>query len=94
MEYRVVGTVQNMELQLTRTYLDFDEEKYGQNICDECNVVSCAQEMVAAVSDHWLVSSSGELKPEGRDIVTKIRLASGLVNAVLDTAAFSIWMDE
>jgi hypothetical protein len=59
------------------------------------NVMWChVQEMVAAVSDHWLVSSSRELKPEGRKIVTKIRLACGLVNAVLDTAAFSIWMDE
>jgi hypothetical protein len=94
MEYGDVGTVQNMELQLTRTYLEFDEEEYGQDICDECNVESCAQEMVAAVSDHWLVSNSGEPTGEGGKIETKIRLACGLVTGVLYIAAFSIWMDE
>jgi hypothetical protein len=88
-----VGMVQNVKLQLTRTYLELDEEEYGQDICYECNLESCAQEMVAAVSDHWLVSSSGELTTEGRKIETKIRLVCGMVTAVLDTAAFSIWMD-
>jgi hypothetical protein len=92
-EYECVGMVQNMELQLTKTYLEFDEDEYGQDICDECNVESCAQELVAAVSEHWLVSSSGELTTEGRKIETEICLACGLVTAVLDTAAFSIWMD-
>jgi hypothetical protein len=92
-EYRDMSMVQNMELQLTKTYLEFDEEEYGQDICDECNLESCAQELVAAVSDHWLASSSGELKTYGRKIETKMLLACGLVTAVLDTAAFSIWMD-
>jgi hypothetical protein len=91
-EYRDVGMVQNMELQLTKTYLEFDGEDYGQDICDECNLDSCAQELVAAVSDHWLASSSGELKTEGRKIEKKILLACGLVTAVLDTAYG--WMQQ